>query len=364
MRVFVILIWSIFFIGCSQLKSNEPKVGDKMIEYKWVEVARNAKFAWRDGLGLLPFHGRLWIIGGWNPNNKIDFPKICNNEVLSSIDGNDWTIESPNTFGFSTFDSKKHWEGRHTAGYAVYKNKMWIVGGDANQGHYMFDVWNSGDGRHWQQINAGKPVPWGPRILHHTVVLKDKLYIIGGQTMHNFTGNQGKEDVFYRDIWSTTDGVNWEEVKPVEPYWSARGQIGGCAVKDGRVYILGGGTYDTPNQPDRKFNNDVWSSDDMVHWVCHTANAEWMPRQYHEVAVWDNKLWVMEGCGTDKKNRNDVWYSEDGIKWTELSNTPWKARHAAGVTVYNGALWIIAGNNMEPDVWKLVKISKNALDNK
>jgi hypothetical protein len=127
--------------------------------------------------------------------------------------------------------------------------------------------------------------------------------------------------------------------------------IGGSAVFKDRIWILGGGTYDTPQTPTRKIHNDVWSSADDEHWQRHTAAAPWEPRQYHEVAVFDNRLWVLEGYYKD--NRNDVWYSADGVTWHEVPRTPWKPRHAASVFVYDDALWMVAGNNMESDVWKL-----------
>ena len=64
------------------------------------------------------------------------------------------------------------------------------------------------------------------------------------------------------------------------------------------------------------------------------------------------------GCGCwrathESGNRNDVWYSADGVNWHEVPNTPWKPRHAASVFVHDDALWMVAGNNMESDVWKL-----------
>jgi len=49
----------------------------------------------------------------------------------------------------------------------------------------------------------------------------------------------------------------------------------------------------------------------------------------------------------------DVWNSADGVNWYEEPATPWKPRPAAGVFVFRGALWIVAGNNLESDVWKL-----------
>ena len=112
--------------------------------------------------------------------------------------------------------------------------------------------------------------------------------------------------------------------------------------------------------------NDVWSTKDGVNWELHTESAPWTPRQYHDVAVWDDKLWVMEGCynadairsmdeAEGSWNRNEVWFSEDGVSWEEVPDTPWAPRHAASPFVYDDALWIVAGNNMFPDVWKLVR---------
>ena len=69
------------------------------------------------------------------------------------------------------------------------------------------------------------------------------------------------------------------------------------------------------------------------------------------MAVFDDRLWVLEGW--NQSNRNDVWYSSDGAVWRELEGTPWRERHAASVFVHDGALWMVAGNNMESDVWKL-----------
>jgi hypothetical protein len=103
--------------------------------------------------------------------------------------------------------------------------------------------------------------------------------------------------------------------------------------------------------PTRSFFSDVWSSEDGRSWRCVTPRAGWEARQYHDVAVFDDRLWVLEGW--NQSNRNDVWYSSDGAAWHELEGTPWRERHAASVFVHDGALWMVAGNNMESDVWKL-----------
>ena len=54
----------------------------------------------------------------------------------------------------------------------------------------------------------------------------------------------------------------------------------------------------------------------------------------------------------------DVWHSSDGVHWQELPGALWRPRHAASVFVYDDALWMVAENNMQKDVWKLVRQSK------
>jgi hypothetical protein len=337
------ILTTVFALTLAVARADEPS-------YRWVLVNKQAAFAPRDGAGALVFKDRMWFLGGWNPGDKAHFPRICNNEVWSSADGREWTLEKPNTFLDRTFDVTRDWEGRHTAGYAAYKDKLWIIGGDVNQGHYQNDVWNSGDGKTWSLVNKERPVPWGPRALHYTAVFKDRIWVLGGQTMPAFSKS---DEIFYRDAWTTTDGLAWEKLSPEEPCWSPRGMIGGSAVHRDRLWVLGGGTYDTPTTPTRNYYNDVWSTADGLHWTRHAESTPWAPRQYHDVAVFDGRLWVLEGYA--KGNRNDVWHSADGVTWNSVPNTPWKPRHAASVFVHAGGLWMVAGNNMESDVWKLVR---------
>ena len=141
-------------------------------------VTGQGAFAARDGAGALVFRDRMWLLGGWNPGDRTHFPLICNSEVWSTADGAAWTLENP----------RAPWEGRHCAGYVVHDGRMWIVGGDCNQGHYQSDVWNSADGVHWDLVMDR--VPWAPRALHHTVAFDGRIWVMGGQTMPEFAGRR------------------------------------------------------------------------------------------------------------------------------------------------------------------------------
>jgi len=310
--------------------------------YRWDCLTYLAAFAGRDGAGALAFNDRMWLLGGWNPFDKEHFPRTCNSEVWSSSDGARWTLENV----------QAPWEGRHTAGYVVHDGRMWIVGGDPIQGHYQNDVWSSADGVHWDLVNGN--VPWGPRVLHYTLAFDGKIWLMGGQTLPQFAP---APEAFHGDVWNSADGVTWDRVAEQAP-WSPRGMIGGSVVFQGRMWILGGGTYDTPGRPSRDVRNDVWSSADGVNWDRHLESAPWAPRQYHDVAVFDGRMWVLEGYSRAEGNRRDVWFSSDGVNWHELPDTPWASRHAASVFVHAGGLWVVAGNNMFPDVWKLTRCKK------
>ncbi len=339
-QVSLLLLGALLAGGLPCLAEARKKEGQETPQYRWTKVTGRAAFAPRDGAGALVFKGRMWLLGGWNPRDRKHFPKICNSEVWSSTDGAMWNLEV----------LQAPWEGRHTAGYVVHRDRMWVVGGDANQGHYQDNVWNSADGKKWTKVTD--KAPWGPRVLHYTATFDNKIWVTGGQTLPQFAP---AVESFYSDVWNSADGKKWTKVTDKAP-WGPRGMIGGSAVLKGRIWILGGGVYDTPKFRKRKFFNDVWSSADGTKWERHTEAAPWKPRQYHDVAVFDSRLWVLEGYNRDGGNRKDVWHSADGVNWTELPGTPWSPRHAASVFVHDDALWMVAGNNMTSDVWKLTRV--------
>lgn len=312
-----------------------------VVRYSWSCATEKAAFAPRDGAGALVFRDKMWLVGGWNPSDKVFFPRVCNSEVWSSVNGKDWLLETP----------RAPWEGRHTAGCVVHRNRMWVVGGDPIQGHYQNDVWSSADGVRWELATAR--APWGPRVLHYTVAFDDRIWVIGGQTLPQFAP---EAEAFYNDVWCSRDGIEWERVLENAP-WSPRGMIGGGAVHRGRIWLLGGGTYDTPGRPERELFNEVWSSTDGASWKLHACCPAWEPRQYHEVAVFDDQLWVIEGYSRTG-NRSDVWHSVDGVHWHEVPDTPWAPRHAASVFVHDDSLWVVTGNNMQSDSWRLTRASR------
>jgi len=314
--------------------SNPTKfaVSEKFLisKYKWQLVNDTNSFSVRDGAGAYSFNNKMYLMGGWNPLDPIAYPHVTTNEVWESVDGSNWTM----------LDTA-NWEGRHTFGNLVFNNKMWVIGGDELQGHFQKDVWNSSDGITWTKVCDS--VPWGDRMTHMTCAFNGKMWVMGGQKI---IGWANTIDTVYSDVWNSSDGITWNLVSNSSP-WSARGQVNSVCVFNNKMWILGGGTYNGI----RKYYNDVWNSVDGINWTLVAHQMPWPARQYQDVIVYDNAMWVIGGYD-GISNRKDVWYSGDGITWHELKNTPWPARHASSVFNHQHSLWVVAGN-MWNDSWRL-----------
>ncbi|MBL7996062.1 T9SS type A sorting domain-containing protein [bacterium] len=295
-------------------------------DYTWQRITSRAPFLERDGAGMVAFNSRLWLLGGWNP---FEFkPNGVTNEIWSSADGFNWIFE-----GYAP------WSARHLQGKVVFENKIWIIGGDYNDGSYKNDVWNSSDGVSWNKVldNA----PWGGRVSAYISIFNNKIWLMGGEEA------QTLGDSVYNDIWNTDDGINWQRVVAEAP-WAPRSMVLGSAVLNNKIWIYGGGKYNDP----KEYYHDVWSSSDGIVWDSVNVSPPWQQRVFVNIVSFDDKLWVLDGYNNG--DLSDVWYSSDGTSWTQLPDTPWPARHAASVAVFDSSLWITAGR-LWNDVWRLKK---------
>ncbi len=319
--------------------SNEQKC------YQWdllTNLTNTNHIEGRDGAGLLSFHDTLWLLGGWNPTTRNkEFVNATTNQILFSTDGMKWDsviIPIP-------------WEQRHTAGYIVFKNKMWVIGGDANQYHYQNDVWNSSDGRKWTKVTDS--IPWGDRVLHYSFILKGKMWILGGQSLSDFVVIPNRpfitKDTVFTDVWNSEDGDKWKRVTDILPF-APRGGIVGSVVFNDKVWIIGGGKYHEERR------DDIWASKDGLSWE-FIGRTPWQARYYHNIFVFDDKIWMFGG-NNFKVDLNDCWYSENGVQWHELKNMNIKPRHASSIAQFKNQLYIMGGSNVDSlDIWKISSLN-------
>jgi hypothetical protein len=317
----------------------KAKVAAQDSAINWIRITKHANWSPRDSQGEVVFKDRMWILGGW-----FDSKQSAPRDVWSSADGKTWSLVEP----------KAPWTHGDLPMTLVFDNKIWLMGGWNNgrlPNHSASNkVWCSEDGANWRQVTAH--AGWSPRLAAGVVKFRNKMWIIGGTENYYF----GDKRSLKNDVWSSDDGKNWNQVTANAP-WAPRAYLQ-AVVLDDKIYVLGGGNY----VPNYEAHNDVWSSDDGVHWERVTVGAPWSARLWFSAVVYRDCIWVVGGWSNNpSKNWGDVWYSKDGAAWTELkSDVIWKARHEHSAFVFQDKIWL-AGGMIWPlvnDVWAL-ELPKN-----
>lgn len=300
----------------------------------WTKVTDQAGWSPRDSQGEVVYNDRLWIFGGW-----LDSYAAPPRDVWSSADGKTWQL----------VQETAPWKHSDLAMSIVFDDKMWFMGGWYNgrlEGHSASNqVWSSTDGAQWNQVTAS--AGWTPRIAAATVVFQGKLWLLGGTEDYYFGNNQSLKN----DVWYSSDGRNWKQATSAAG-WSPRAYHQAVVLND-KIYVFGGGSY----APEYHATNDVWSSTDGVHWQQETAAAPWQPRLWFSSVVYRDHMWVLGGWSNNPStNWGDVWSSEDGKTWTELkSDVIWTARHEHSAFVFQDKIWVAGGHArpLSSEVWSL-----------
>jgi hypothetical protein len=144
----------------------------------WTLEIENAAFSPRYAHTATVFDGKLWIIGGEDGVYE-------SNDVWSSTDGVNWTLETDN----AAFPARYH----HTS--VVFQDRMWVIAGiNSLQGSGfgdLNDVWSSTDGINWtlETINA----QFSPRRGHSSAVFRDRIWVIAGNLRNDlWSSKDGK----------------------------------------------------------------------------------------------------------------------------------------------------------------------------
>lgn len=301
----------------------------------------------RDSMGEVVFDGRMWLMGGFSPER--------NNEVWSSTNG---------------IDFEKHqnalWSERNLMGTVNFKNKIFVMGG-TNGTEYYNDCYSSSDGENWESLGTA---PWLGRAAFACVVHNNKIFIYGGIAAN------GKA---FNDVWSSVDGKKWV-LESFNAPWSKRGMHSFVSFK-GKLWLISGGVYDTKYVFNVKENyKDIWSSTDGINWQRVLIETPFTARRFSNAVVYDGNIFLIGGFHLDKRlfrdskvgilkekvgmtninlqedqlisrklcNLNDVWYTSDGIHWKNLvGSQSFSPRHESSALVFNNRLYIMGGFGVE-----------------
>jgi hypothetical protein len=104
----------------------------------------------------------------------------------------------------------------------VFKDKIWIIGGNDGSNHFdgannFSDIWNSIDGEHWQK--QADSLPFGKREHSQFVLFNDKIYLLNN------------------DVWASSDGLKWSKVTDRLAKENIFGYT--AIVYDNRIWLLG-----------------------------------------------------------------------------------------------------------------------------
>ena len=231
----------------------------------------------------------------------------------------------------------------------AFDDKLWMMGGWYNgrlPGHSASNqVWWSTDGAVWTQATGN--AGWSPRLAAALIEFQGKMLLLGGTEDYYF----GDASSLKNDVWCSDDGIHWQQVT-ADAGWAPRAYLQ-AAVLGGTIYVFGGGNY----VPEYQARNDVWASKDGKTWTCVSEAAPWHPRLWFSSVVYRGRMWVLGGWSNNpSKNWDDVWYSKDGATWTQLqSNVMWRERHEHSTYVFQDKIWV-AGGMIPPlnnEVWSL-----------
>lgn len=203
----------------------------------------------------------------------------------------------------------------------TFKDRLYLIGGARGTANSYRDVFSTTDGVNWDVLTSA--APWSARGHHAGVVFNGSMWILGGSSQYEF----GQMN----DVWKSDDGIDWTEVLKEAP-WAPRSDHA-AVVHNGAIYLMGG------MGSSKNYYNDVWSSTDGVHWEQVRAQAPWFPRQELMAISFQGKLWVLSG-----QTWNDIWCSDDGTAWEMVHlSAPWEYRRGLSVCLYDDRIWLFSG---------------------
>ena len=192
-------------------------------------------------------------------------------------------------------------------------------------------------GKYWTR--ATDTASTNGRDNHSSVVFDGRIWLIGGNS--DMTSRN--------DVWSSSDGTNWTQATASAP-WTAR-SAHTSVVFDNQIWVIGGEYWQGVKSD---YQNDVWCSSDGINWTQATAAAPWSARSSQTSVVFDGKIWVMGGVGSNQSLTNDVWYSSDEIDWTQATaSAQWSGRENHTSVVFDDKIWALGGYDgaHKRDVW-------------
>lgn len=315
-KIFPLLL--IILLSCNDHQGNNTRSQDNnsktikdSTEYRWTKLLDSASWKKNYNFQMFSIRDTLWVFhpdGNWFSNDGKTWTKSVLSNAIINLAFLDYLYFNDAVYGLGNFkgnieqysykpeiyktSSLKKWDtiatksnlpGRFFYHPFVFKNKMWLIGGEDKKGKYS-DIWNSEDGINWTKQKDN--LPFGKRSGSQVVMLQGKLYlldndvwlsedglnwqlltneIVKGEQIFGYSAQVFNDKIwllgcnrngqFSSQVLYSADGKNWQAQ---DAPWLPRGGIA-ATVHHNKIYMTGGKYGGTPNHPDFRYDNDVWT---------------------------------------------------------------------------------------------------------
>lgn len=289
----------------------------------WVKETGAAEWAARVVHSVAASPDKMFLTGGYVLQPP-PAPGVFESDVWSSADGKNWTQVT----------KAAGWGPRGSHSSAWFQNSLFVFGGYWSQTAYR-DVWKSTDGgATWVEVT--KQAGWTARGHMATAVLMggNTLIMAGGQAL----GGSGTDDepptalpgrllqrsrrpqtidssemrvTPYNDVWSTTDGTNWNMLTAKAP-WSKRAAAALVSTASDEAWLLGGAA-----QAATVASAEVWHTEDGgTTWSLVTRTAQFGGRASPGAALQGDSIVILGGSHSlsDPVYYDDAWVSLPALK--------------------------------------------------
>lgn len=312
--------------------------------------------------------------------NKMFFKQVINTLIFLMIGFILLVIEPPKSLAGNgpTWTKKGDHQAldRYEHTTVVFNSNIWVLGG-CNSGSNCIqnareDIWYSNDGKNWFFWGNA---PWGKAYGLAAAVFKNKLYIIGGHSNNNPPG-------ITSDVWEF-NGASWSKVATLpEP------RAGATAVAGATELYLYGGTSSSNkvfwtnngriwnSQTTNNFNGGASTSwrPPIIYYpysgriIDIGFNPNWATNRDtgYVPIVYGGDIWRLGGLGLwvppdrgalalersclKAGEVGDAW---DDFNWSDQSPPShpagyWYPIHQPGVVLFENQMWVIGGQDVDP----------------
>ena len=187
----------------------------------WEQATSDAGWSPRLASAVVEFKGAMWLLGGTEDYYFGD-EKSLKNDVWRSTDGQHW----------QQVTADAGWPPRAYHQAAVLNDRIYILGGGDYVPDYEArnDVWVSEDGAHWTCVTEA--APWHPRLWFSSAVYRNRMWVLGG-----WSNNPSRN---WPDVWYSKDGKTWKQLDSAV-IWKERHEHSVFVFQD-KIWVAGGMT--------------------------------------------------------------------------------------------------------------------------